>query len=325
MAGIDILNIQPSQISRDLRGKYLMVYGRPKIGKTTLLSQLPNSLILAFEPGTNALLNAHIQPILKWVEFKQVLRQLNSDLAKEKYHFIGIDTADVAWQMAEDYICQQHEAASIGDIPWGAGYALLDKEFASCMREIPMLGYGICFVSHEIEKTFTDDKGEEYVQISPALSKRPYGIINKFVDIIAYIRDIPDPETRGSQRYLFFRGNQNFLAGSRFKYIEPKVSFGYENLVKAITDAVDKQVEVEGGSSTEENNVFFEEREERPFEEAFGEARNLWIEKVKDNEEIALKVASEIENIFGRKLKISEVSPAQQDLLELLIISMREL
>lgn len=325
MAGIDILNIQPSQISRDLRGKYLMVYGRPKIGKTTLLSQLPNSLILAFEPGTNALLNAQIQPILKWVEFKQVLRQLSSDAAKEKYHFIGIDTADVAWQMAEDYICQQNEVASIGDVPWGAGYAMLDKEFSSCMREIPMMGYGICFVSHEIEKTFTDDQGEEYVQISPALSKRPYGIINKFVDIIAYIRDIPDPEKGTSQRYLFFRGNQNFLAGSRFKYIEPKVPFGYENLVTAITDAIDKQVEVEGGSSTEESNVFFEEKELRPFMDAIEEAKDLWTEKVGDDEKNALIVLSEIEKIFGRQIKISEVSPEQQDLLELLIISMREL
>lgn len=30
MAGIDILNIKPSVISRDLKGKYLCIYGLPK-------------------------------------------------------------------------------------------------------------------------------------------------------------------------------------------------------------------------------------------------------------------------------------------------------
>lgn len=30
MADIDIFNIEPSKISRDLKGKYLLVYGQPK-------------------------------------------------------------------------------------------------------------------------------------------------------------------------------------------------------------------------------------------------------------------------------------------------------
>lgn len=29
MAGIDIFNIEPSKISRDLKGKYILIYGAP--------------------------------------------------------------------------------------------------------------------------------------------------------------------------------------------------------------------------------------------------------------------------------------------------------
>lgn len=29
---VDIFNIEPSVISRDLKGKYLLLYGRPKVG-----------------------------------------------------------------------------------------------------------------------------------------------------------------------------------------------------------------------------------------------------------------------------------------------------
>lgn len=28
---IDLLNLQPTKISRDLRGKYILIYGSPKI------------------------------------------------------------------------------------------------------------------------------------------------------------------------------------------------------------------------------------------------------------------------------------------------------
>lgn len=31
MAGIDILAIQPTVISRDLKGKYVLIYGKPKL------------------------------------------------------------------------------------------------------------------------------------------------------------------------------------------------------------------------------------------------------------------------------------------------------
>jgi predicted ATPase len=93
---ISLKELVPTKISRDLRGKFILVYGSPKTGKTTLLSQLPNSLILAFEPGTNALNNAYVQPINKWTDFKTVLRQLRDEEVQQKFHFIGIDTADIA-------------------------------------------------------------------------------------------------------------------------------------------------------------------------------------------------------------------------------------
>ena len=43
---IDILNIQPTTISRDLKGKYLCLYGQPKVGKTSFAAQAPNNLLL---------------------------------------------------------------------------------------------------------------------------------------------------------------------------------------------------------------------------------------------------------------------------------------
>ena len=55
MAGIDLLSLTPHQVSRDLRGYSVFFYGDPKTGKTTTAAHFPESLLLAFEKGYNAI------------------------------------------------------------------------------------------------------------------------------------------------------------------------------------------------------------------------------------------------------------------------------
>lgn len=33
---IDLLNLQPTKINKDLKGKYILIYGQPKIGSIEL-------------------------------------------------------------------------------------------------------------------------------------------------------------------------------------------------------------------------------------------------------------------------------------------------
>lgn len=47
MANIDLLNIQPHQVSRDMRGYSVFFYGEAKSGKTTTATRFPNHLLLA--------------------------------------------------------------------------------------------------------------------------------------------------------------------------------------------------------------------------------------------------------------------------------------
>lgn len=118
---IDILNIQPSVISRDLKGKYIAIYGKEKVGKTSFAASFPKNLILSFEIGTNALSGIRAQKIERWSDFKLVLRQLEKPEAQAMYDTITIDTVTIAWDLCETYICAQHGVQKISDIPWGGG------------------------------------------------------------------------------------------------------------------------------------------------------------------------------------------------------------
>ena len=47
MADFNLLDVQPHQISRDMRGYSVFFYGEPKSGKTTTATKFPKHLLLA--------------------------------------------------------------------------------------------------------------------------------------------------------------------------------------------------------------------------------------------------------------------------------------
>lgn len=321
---IDILNIKPTSISRDLKGKYLLLYGKPKTGKTSFSKQLPNNLLLAFEKGYNALSGIKAVDINKWSELKLVLRQLEKPEAKAMYNTITIDTVSIAWDMCEQFVCAQAGVQKIGDIPWGSGYSQCKKEFESTLRKITMLGYGLLLIAHSaVRKEKTADDSEVEI-LSPDLSKRAYEVCNGIVDLIGYIGTEYDENAQGRQ-YLYTRETPTIFAGSRFHYLAPKVPFSYKNLVDAISEAIDKEQELDGATvvdTAENRNV----GEEIPsYNDIRAEANALWNELVEKDEENASRILKKVEMVFSRKLKLSEITEDQTDLFYLVLLDMREM
>lgn len=325
---IDILSLEPSQISKNLKGKYILIYSAPKCGKTTLLTKFPKSLVLSFEPGTNALNNVLVQRIIKWSEFKTVVSQLETTQAQEKFDFIGIDTADKAWDLCEKYICSRYDAPSLADIPYGKGYDDCKREYSECIYRIANAGYGLCFTSHIEDKKIKVSGDVEVFYHQPALAKRPYDIINKLVDITTYVDFQYNPQTKKKEYWMHFRSEDSFFAGSRYHYMTDKIPFSYENLTKAIYDAIDQEVATTVGSApaTQEPNLYFVKSEERSYEEVAAEARQLWNDLVGDNNiTMVNKIFSIVEKIFGKKMKLSDITESQVDLYELVVAEMRTL
>lgn len=321
---IDLLNLEPTKISRDLKGKYVFAYGPAKIGKTSLIASFPKSLIFSFEPGTNALDGIYKINITSWKDFKLAVKQLANDKVKEKFQFLGIDTVDIAYDLCEQYICSTNGVQAIGDIPYGGGWAKLKKEFSKIFRDIAMMGYGIIFISHAQEKTIKEN-GEEYSRIIPACPSIAAGIVNKLVDFIIYIGiEYDGSEDETGERYMYFKGNKYMQAGSRFRYIPEKVKFGYQELVDAVNDAIDKQVGADGAVEKSDN---FYQSETRPFDEVMAEAKEIWgkILNKDDSDATVSEMNHIIEKNFGSQVLLSQTTPAQQDALELTVSDLEDL
>lgn len=295
-----------------------------KIGKTSLIASFPNSLIFSFEPGTNALDGIYKINITSWKDFKLAVKQLANDKVKEKFQFLGIDTVDIAYDLCEQYICSTNGVQAIGDIPYGAGWAKLKKEFSKIFRDIAMMGYGIIFISHAQEKTIKEN-GEEYSRIIPACPSIAANIVNKLVDFIIYIGiEYDGSEDETGERYMYFKGNKYMQAGSRFRYIPEKVKFGYQELVDAVNDAIDKQVGADGAVEKSDN---FYQSETRPFDEVMAEAKEIWgkILNKDDSDATVSEMNHIIEKNFGSQVLLSQTAPAQQDALELTVSDLEDL
>ena len=168
---IDILNLEPSVISRDLKGKYVLVYSQPKVGKTSFAASFPRNLLLAFEKGYNALPGVMAQDVTTWGEMKQVVRELKKPEVKERYKSLIIDTADIAADCCQKYICNQLGIENIGDGGWATnGWAKVKREWEQTFRTVTMEGYALVFISHKKDKTFKRKDGTEYNQIVPSCS-----------------------------------------------------------------------------------------------------------------------------------------------------------
>lgn len=339
MNGINLLDIAPHQVSRDLRGYSVFFYGEPKSGKTTIATKFPRHLLLAFEKGYNAIPGAMAQPINSWAEFKKVLKQLPDPKVKEKFETIIVDTSDIAYDLCEKYICANAKRSdggfgvdSIGDIPFGKGYTMVSKEFDESLRSIVQMGYGLVLISHAVDKTFTDEAGKEFNQIVPTLGSKPRNIVSRMCDIIGYSRAIQNEDGTTTTK-LFMRGTPRYVAGSRFKYTPDYIDFTYNDLVKAIGDAIDKQMNEDGAEffTDERTNVYAEVTQVLDFDELVATFNNLVNEIIENNDEEKFqsywqpRIVQITDKYLGKGQKVNQCSREQTEALDLIVTDLKEL
>lgn len=336
MADIDIFSLKPPEISRSLKGKYLLIYGAPKIGKTSFACQCDRALVCAFELGTNAIPNQtiRVQPIQKWLDFKKVVKQLHQPQAKEKFDTVVIDTIGIAASACETYVCQQLGVETLKAAAWGAGYTKFKKELSETLREITMLGFGLIIVAHSknISTGEEDAEGNTIYKVGPDIPNMAANIVNALVDIIGYIGvEDYDPVTKRGNRFLYTTDSPTITAGSRYGYLAPRIPFGYKQLVDAISDAIDKDIAENGGQATNALPSYLTSKEtKRDFADVMEDAKiefeRLVGEDNPDADTNYAKIQKIIATYFGTSdFRLSEATEDQQDLLEAALADMKAL
>ena len=313
---INLKALQPHKVSRDLSGYITYIYGPGGAGKTTFGSKMPKPLLLAFEKGYNALPGVIAQDVTTWGEMKQVLRQLDDPEIKDTFKTTIIDTVDIASQLCEKYICNQLGIENIGDGGWTTnGWAKVKREWETTFRNITMKGYAVVFISHSKDKTFKRKDGTEYNQIVPSCSTAYNEIIKNMSDIMGYI------DVNAGQRTLILRSaDESVDCKSRFSQIASAIPFGYDNLVKALYDAIDKEAQETNNSYVTDAREQVTEAPVYDYDALMKEFQDIIGKLMSENQPYyAPRVTQIIDKYLGKGKKVSDATIAQVELVYLIV------
>lgn len=314
--GINLLELQPHKVSRDLSGYFTYLYGPGGSGKTTFAASAPKPLIIAFERGYNALPGVFAQDVNTWGEMKQVLRELKKPEVKERFSTIAIDTVDLASVACEKYMCNQLGIENIGDGGWSTnGWKKVKTEWEQTFKEVAMLGYAIVFISHAKDKTFTRKDGSTYNQIAPSCSTAYNEIIKNMVDLMGYI-DVD----QGERKLILRSADGTIDCKSRFRCIEPIIPFSYQSLVDALNKAIDIEANETGNMFITTERQEITEVVEYNYEELITRFQTLVGELMNKNSTFyGPRITQIVDKYLGKGKKVSDTTIEQAEFIYLII------
>lgn len=257
---------------------------------------------------------------------KQVVRELKKPEVRERFKSLIIDTADLAADCCQKYICSQLGIENIGDGGWSVnGWSKYKKEFEDVFRTLAQLGYAIVFLSHDKEKTIKPQNGQEYQQIGSSMQSSALAIIENMSDIIGYAHTKQEADG-SSKAVLTLRSADNSVrCGCRFKYIASEIDFAYDALTKALNEAIDKEAQLTNNAFvTNERNAPVKSTEYN-FDELMKEFKALVDSLMNQNQSNSMKIVTITDRYLGKGKKVGDCTPDQAEFIDLINMELRDL
>lgn len=206
--------------------KFLILFGRPKAGKSTLMANLENNLIIDLENGYQAL-SALVVQARTVNDFAEIANALREEIKKEgkfPYKYITIDNATRLEEMCLSYACQLYRQTPMGKtyqgtdirtLPNGSGYMYLRQAVRKVIDMFRDLCESLILVAHVKEKMINKE-GEELSEMSIDLTGKLGDILCGEADAIGYVY------RKKSDTIVSFEGGDNSIREARANHLRGK-------------------------------------------------------------------------------------------------------
>lgn len=196
-----------------------ILYSQPKMGKTTLLSQLEDCLIIDLESGSD-----YVEALKIKVNNIKELYDVGEKIKEEgrPYKYIAIDTITVLESWCEDVATSMYKKSpqgknftgkSVLELPMGAGYLYLRLAFKKWIDYVLDLAEHVILVGHLKDKML-DKKGKEVMAKDLALTGKIREITCANADAIGYLYR-EDEKLR-----INFQASDEITCGSRCEHLK---------------------------------------------------------------------------------------------------------
>ena len=225
---MSILPLEKTKKINDLRAQKFLIYGRPKIGKTTFANEFPDTLFLATEAG-HSHIECHKVNVTSWSKFLEASKELTT--TQHKFKTIAIDIVDNLYDLCTDHVCKKKGFEHPSDLPMGKGYGFINEEFKREINRLAWSGFTILLISHlTIDKIKT--KTKEYDKFTLTVTGKSRKFILGLCDHVLFITSKMEQDKE--VRIIRTRGSIYWEGGSRNMELEGKqvIPFSYSELAK---------------------------------------------------------------------------------------------
>jgi hypothetical protein len=210
--------------------KNLVIFSKPKVGKTTLLSQLPNSLLIDLEDGSD-----YVSAVKIKITTIQDLFNLETAInnAGKPYKYIAIDTISALEEFCIPYAEFLYSKSPMGanwftpttggkakhgsilNMANGAGYPWLRQAFEDVVKRFKALAPHLILLGH-VKDTMLEKNGSTFEALDLNLTGKLKIFTTSKADAIGYL------VRKGNKNYLSFKTQDEILCGARPEHLRNK-------------------------------------------------------------------------------------------------------
>jgi hypothetical protein len=198
--------------------KRLVIYSKPKTGKTTAYAGLDNNLILDLENGCEYVeaLKITISSLSELQEAGKAIKE-----AGKPYKYVTVDTVTALEEMIMPLAVKLYRNTAMGknydgdnvtSLANGAGYLYIRQAFFQVIDFIDTLAPHIILSGH-IKDKVVDDKGEMVMSANIDLTGKIKSLICANADAIGYMY------RKGNKTILSFKTNDEVTCGARPEHL----------------------------------------------------------------------------------------------------------
>ncbi|NJL78562.1 MAG: AAA family ATPase [Richelia sp. SM2_1_7] len=199
--------------------KKLVIFSKPKTGKSSLVAQLENNLIIDLENGTD-----YIDALkVKANNFDELREIINALKQGHNYSYITIDTITKLEDIILPYACMLYKNTTIGknykgdnvlELPKGAGYLYVREAFMNVINTFAKLVPNLILIGH-LKDVDVEKEGKEITGKELDLTGKLKSILGADVDAIGLLY-----RGKNRQNILTFKTNNEVVCGARPNHLK---------------------------------------------------------------------------------------------------------
>lgn len=206
--------------------RFLIIFGKPKAGKTTLASKLDNNLIIDLEGGSEFLeaLAVQARSVKDLGEIANAIREEIKSTGKKPYKYITLDNASRLEEICLSYAATLYRQTPMGKnyqgndvrtLPNGSGYMYLQQAVRKVIDMFRDLCDNFILIGHLKDKMINKE-GEELSEMSLDLVGKLANIICGEADAVGYVY------RKKNETHISFEGGDNSVREARAPHLRGK-------------------------------------------------------------------------------------------------------